>query len=95
MEYTKGEWKAWRFTKYHNWKVSTGNDNWFIDCGKEGEANAHLIAAAPLGYELAEFVARISATWAENGLLEVGVGDYTHMKQLALELKAKAEQKQC
>ena len=46
MSYTKGEWKAWRFSKFHNWKVSTGDDNWFVDCGMEGEANAHLIAAA-------------------------------------------------
>ena len=41
------------FSKYHNWKVETGEANWFIDCGMEedSEANANLIAAAPDMYE--------------------------------------------
>ncbi len=41
----EGKWKVFRFSPHHNWKVDTG-DNWFIDCGLEGEANAHLIVAA-------------------------------------------------
>ena len=49
--YTKGEWKAFRFSQYHNWKVAMGDVNEFLDLGLEGEANAHLIAAAPALYE--------------------------------------------
>ena len=46
---TKGDWKAWRFSKYHNWKVSMGDRNEFLDLGmeEESEANAQLIASAP------------------------------------------------
>ena len=53
MEYTKGEWTKFRFSKFHNWKVSTGDANWYVDCGMEedSEANARLIAAAPDMYE--------------------------------------------
>ena len=48
----------------------------------------------PFRTKLAEFVAKISATWIiEEGLLEIGEGDYTRMKQLALEFLAKAEGK--
>lgn len=59
----------------------------------EAEANANLIASAPLGHRLAEFVARLSATWMDDGLLEIGEGDYIHIKKLALELLAKVEGK--
>lgn len=40
------EWKKFRFTKQHNWKIDTG-DNYFIDCGNESnsEDNADLIIA--------------------------------------------------
>lgn len=53
MNYTRGEWTVFRFSDFHNWKVRTGEDNWFIDCGIEenAEANANLIAAAPDMYE--------------------------------------------
>ena len=57
----------------------------------ELSANAQLIVAAPLGYELAEVIIKLSATWLSEGLLEIGEGDYLHIKQLALELKAKAD----
>ena len=45
MEHT--EWTKFRVTKYHNWKIDTG-DNWFIDCGQEenAEANAGRIVEA-------------------------------------------------
>ncbi len=39
-------WTAFRFSKHHNWKVSTGDDNWFADCGMDGEANAKRIVKA-------------------------------------------------
>ena len=87
MNYTKGKWKAY--------KTATG---WCI-CVEEdavadvyschaglSEANAQLIASAPLGYELADFVAHISSTWIEEGVLQIGEGDYTRMKTLALDL---------
>ena len=50
MNYTKGEWKLFRLSQHHHWKIKTGEDNDFIDCGMN-EANAHLIAAAPDMYE--------------------------------------------
>lgn len=53
MEYTEGEWRAWRFSKFHNWKVSMGDRNEFLDLGQDAEAqaNANLIAAAPDMYQ--------------------------------------------
>jgi len=50
MSYTKGEWKVFRFSQHHHWKIDTGDPDWFIDCGMN-EANANLIAAAPELYE--------------------------------------------
>ena len=69
-----------------NYCTIKGNDN-----TQEAEANANLIAAAPIGHELAEFVIRISATWIDEGLLEIGEGDYTRMKELALKFREKAK----
>jgi len=39
--------------------------------------------------ELAEEVFKISATWMEEGILEIGEGEYIHIKKLALSALAK------
>lgn len=94
--YTKGEWKA----------IYSDNAGLFIQAGKikvakplyfqgirsnaEFQANAHLISAVPLGYKLAEFMAKVSTTWIDDGLLEIGEGDYLMMKKMALEFLSKA-----
>jgi hypothetical protein len=48
MKYKVERWEAFRFSQYHNWKIKTGEDSWFIDCGMavNSEANAKLIIAA-------------------------------------------------
>jgi len=94
MEYTKGEWGVEK-ARTNYW--ITSKEGYYI-CRIEGwmknkKANAHLIASAPLGYELAKEVVKISATWIDDGLLEIGEGDYTLLKKLAIELLAKAEGK--
>lgn len=49
LNYTKGEWEAFRFSQFHNWKVRMGSRNEFLDLGQDdcAQANAQLIAAAP------------------------------------------------
>lgn len=96
-EYTKGEWEAVLPSVMSDWKIEANNKYIAVvfptEQDSEEQANAHLIAAAPKGYELAEFVSRISATWLEEGLLEIGEGDYTKMKELALDFLAKARRR--
>ena len=80
MEYTKGEWEviSASFTK---------NGVAFEVLMPKQEiniANAHLISAAPLGYELADAV------------LNANLGDYDdflELRELAKKFKAKAEGK--
>ena len=70
INYTKGEWKAWRFSKHHNWKVSMGDRNEFLDLGMddESEANAQLIASAPDMYEALKHAEK---TLRQNGIVPV------------------------
>jgi len=109
MNYTKREWKVAlaryknKLPAIHIYREEcpepiVGHGSGIVICtinteSVEAEANAHLIAAAPLGYELAKFTSLVSATWIEEGTLEIGEGDYLRMKQLALEFLAKAEGK--
>ncbi len=87
--YTKGEWKAC--------KTPLGGHGLMIDKRLVADIrtdcpdDAQLIAAAPLGYELAEQAVKTSATWKEEGLLEIGEGSFLLLKRLALELITKAE----
>ena len=102
MNYTKGEWSIQLAQSYdeHEFEISYDTNDGLtypladihgkLERGT-AEANAHLIAAAPIGDELANFVAHISGTWIEEGIIQVGEGEYTRMKQLALEFLAKAE----
>ena len=48
MDVTMEKWMKFRFSKFHSWKIKTGDDNWFIDCGMEenSEANAERIVKA-------------------------------------------------
>ena len=92
-EYTKGEWEVKPKCPEERGIIINGEDGGIIarvttvgGTLEEAEANAHLIAAAPLGYELAEFVAGLSATW-------IGEADYAHMKEIALKLKTKVRGK--
>ena len=84
MNYTKGGWKS--FVADHFIQIHTGKATITLEKSEENLANAQLIASAPLGYELADFVAHISSTWIEEGVLQIGEGDYTRMKTLALDL---------
>ncbi len=107
MEYTKGEWKA-KFEECagydamtDGYMVRTGDEGQIIvvvdlgdyDNDNEAKANAHLIASAPLGYELAELIVKLSATWIDDGILEIGEATYIEIKKLAFRLKDKAEGK--
>lgn len=49
MNYTKGEWTARKESKYGNWIISSGDGSGISSVS--GEANAHLISAAPDMYE--------------------------------------------
>ena len=90
MNYTKGERKV-----YSVGAACLVNTDGMKNIGTfKTEADAILDAAAPLGYELAKFTSLVSATWIEEGKLEIGEGDYLRMKQLALEFLAKAEGKE-
>lgn len=103
MEYTKGEWIADNGGS-ELWGIFQKEDCQGIAylCEPDGkllreneaEANAQLISSAPRGYELAEQVVKTSATWKEEGLLEIGEGNFLLLKRLALELIAKAEGKE-
>ena len=95
INYTKGKWKVGKATDAMGYETPIYANT---DEGRDYEiatvhiyngeqiANAQLIASAPLGYELADFVAHISSTWIEEGVLQIGEGDYTRMKTLALDL---------
>jgi len=52
--------------------------------------NMKFISAAPIGYELAQAIICMSATWRGEGILEVSEIDYLNLKQIALDFKAKA-----
>jgi hypothetical protein len=103
MNYTKGEWIADNGDS-ELWGVFQKEDclgiaylcepNGQLLREEESEANAHLIAAAPLGYELAKLASLISATWLDGGLLEIKESDYLEIKRLASEFLAKAEGKE-
>ena len=98
-EYTKGEWIASQIVyPITIWAEDKGRETEIAEIHRQPKdseevANAQLIASAPLGYELAEFVAKMSSTWVGEGLLEIGEGDYLKIKGIALELLAKAESK--
>lgn len=101
MNYTKGEWKVymtdidkprWEICARENGEIGVAKTIYDDDVPlKEKEANANLIAAAPLGYELAKFASLISATWLGNGSLKVNEDDYLEIKRLASDFLAKAE----
>ncbi len=60
MEYTKGEWEVAQFRPLSSWVICLkGKDllhrQKIAQC-YENEADARLISAAPIGYELAEAV---------------------------------------
>ena len=96
MNYTKGEWKVEkRLSSQMPYGIFKSQGERVIPIVYiQHKEDAHLIAAAPLGYELAKFTSLVSATWIEEGKLEIGEGDYLRMKQLALEFLAKAERKE-
>ncbi len=85
LNYTKGEWKV---SGAKN-RVVTTQGGYIIPIAKmeapereDREANAQLIAAAPIGYELAEAV--IDATFDDYD-------DFLALKEIAKKLKAKAK----
>jgi len=85
MEYTKGERSVFGADDYWLVEVKDKPNRPNVIIGKfRTKEDALLDAAAPLGYELAEFVETVSATWIDDGLLEIGEGDYLKIKELAL-----------
>jgi hypothetical protein len=64
-EFTKGDWKAFRFSKFHNWKVIIGKRNDFLDLGHDNQSgpDANIISASPDMYESLTFK---PTCWGKN-----------------------------
>lgn len=94
MKYTKGNWEIIHYTSMPPEVVAEIEPGIGINIAtvtsKKYEADSKLIAAAPIGYELAEAVINSSATWISEGLLEIGEAEYIRLKEIALKFRAKA-----
>ncbi|KKK52263.1 hypothetical protein LCGC14_3106690 [marine sediment metagenome] len=64
-----------------------------VKIAEECEANAQLIAAAPIGDELSKAVINASATWIDDDRLEIGEAEYIELKKIAIRFRDKAEGK--
>lgn len=51
--HTPGPWSCFQFSKHHNWKVDTGDEDWYVDVGMtaHSEANAEFIVRACNSYD--------------------------------------------
>ena len=95
MGYSKGEWKVFKdmgmgselFPKGHHQIVGNGQKanvalvptHW-----NDAEANAHLIAASPIGHELANAVLSMNPE---------DFDDFLEIREIAKKFKAKVEEK--
>lgn len=51
--HTPGPWSCFQFSKHHNWKVDTGDEDWYVDAGltAHSEAIAKFIVRACNSYD--------------------------------------------